>query len=247
MLAHDKEKFYSQMWKSDEWGTKEINLDEQVRSQAIIKLIEEFIVPNSGSKKTLKIVDAGCGRGWLTAMLKIYGDVIGIDTTSAAIRRGKELFPECQFVCEDTTTLVKNVGACSFDLVVSTEVIEHIPDESKSGFMQSIYELIAFGGFAILTTPRGELWDAWEKKNKEKQPIEEWIEEKDLIKLCKDAGFEIFSHRRIFLPGFQYNLITKIINSRFVRRQMKKNLWKKLFSGIADNFGIYQIIILKKI
>lgn len=151
-MAHTVDSFYEQLWQSDEWGNREINLDEQVRSQKIKELIEKFVLPHVKDKKKIKIVDVGCGRGWLTSRLTTYGDVIGIDPTLPAIERGKELFPECQFICTNTQGLRDRVGSAYFDLVISSEVIEHIDNEHKLEFLKSVYELLNDNGYAIITT-----------------------------------------------------------------------------------------------
>lgn len=143
-----------------------------------------------------------------------YGDVIGIDPTKAAIDGAKELFPQCKLICEDTKWLLKNNGVSSFDLVISTEVIEHIPDEDKMGFIKSIYKLLDYRGFAILTAPRGELWRDWKRLGKEQQPIEQWISETSLDKLNRSAGFKILKRDRVYLSWFRFNLVSRIIASK---------------------------------
>ena len=141
------DEFYDSFWRSDSWGQRKINRDEQARLQVIASLIEEFVRPRLETENPFRILDVGCGRGWLTNELKKYGTVLGIDPIAAATKRAQELFPDCEFLCNDTRGLLELKGSSVFDLAVSSEVIEHVPDESKVAFLSSIFEILAPGGF----------------------------------------------------------------------------------------------------
>ncbi len=245
MSRHD-EVFYDRLWQSENWGGKIINTDEEARLQAITKQIYIHILPSVESGRPLRIVDVGCGRGWLTSVLSAYGAVTGIDQTETSITRARELYPRCSFFVGDTKAFLAAEGAGIANLVVSSEVIEHVPNEYKRDFIRGIHLLLASGGHAILTTPRGELWNSWEKLGKEQQPIEEWVTEGELASLCNEEGFSIISHQRIFLPGFVLNLPTRLLNMRMVRRAMGRILERDTQRKIKDHFGIYQILVLKK-
>lgn len=245
-MSQFDEVFYDRLWQSENWGGKIINTDEESRLRAITRQIYVHILPFVAKGITLRIVDVGCGRGWLTSVLSAYGSVIGIDSTETSILRARDLYPRCRFFVGDTKSLIAAEGVGIADLVVSSEVIEHVPNESKRHFVRDIYSLLASGGHAILTTPRGELWSSWEKLEKERQPIEEWLTEHELETLCREEGFSIISHERIFLPGFVLNLPTRLLNMRFVRRVIGRILGKDIQKKINDYFGVYQVLLLKK-
>src|SRR6185436_11405196 len=60
--------FYSWFWSSDGWGSALPNEDESLRAKAITRMIEEFVMPPDAGAANLRILDLGCGRGWLTSM-----------------------------------------------------------------------------------------------------------------------------------------------------------------------------------
>ena len=59
----------------------------------VISRIKE-IRPTKSKQHTLKIIDSGCGSGWLTKVLSEYGDVIGVDL---AVEAARELYPCLKF------------------------------------------------------------------------------------------------------------------------------------------------------
>ena len=50
-------------------------------------------------ERPLRILDFGCGTGWLAASLTSFGDVTGIDLSLAAIEHGRQEFPDVHLIC----------------------------------------------------------------------------------------------------------------------------------------------------
>ena len=146
--------FYRQLWSTEEWGQSEPNGDEHSRLEAIRRLLRKYFV---GRKPTVtRVLDLGCGRGWLSNRLLEIGSVIGIDPSPSSIEIASSLFPEIRFQSCGGDQLVEEVGEGYFDLVVSSEVIEHVADGDKAGFASTILRLLKPRGVAILTTPEGK-------------------------------------------------------------------------------------------
>ena len=152
------EPFYESFWRSARWGAAEPNEDERSRLAAITDLLTGCDV---GERP--RILDLGCGRGWLSRALAARGEILGADVTAAAVERARELFPGLRFERADVEGLLASCGEASFDLVVSSEVLEHVGDGDKPAFLRGVHRLLRPGGHAILTTPRGELWPAWQR------------------------------------------------------------------------------------
>jgi 2-polyprenyl-6-hydroxyphenyl methylase/3-demethylubiquinone-9 3-methyltransferase len=100
------------------------------------------------------VMDAGCGNG---SFLSLFQDrnwqLHGSDLSPTGIEIARKTFPNINFFLADGQTLyaefLKTVGPV--DVVLSTEVIEHIYD--PRGFLRNCYELLKPGGIIILTTP----------------------------------------------------------------------------------------------
>lgn len=88
----------------------------------------QFIEPG------MKVLDAGCGEGALSIMMAKKGaEVVGCDLSEPNIKKSRE------FAKENDVTVTFLVGDAealpfpddSFDLVVSSHVLEHLPDFDK--------------------------------------------------------------------------------------------------------------------
>ena len=102
-----------------------------------------------------RILEVGCGTGWLTGMLGLCGDATGIDLSPRAIEQAELRFPYCTFRAADLTSTTLGDG---FDVVVSHEVIEHIEDQ-PAHVAALAKALKPHVGHLILTTPNGRYPD----------------------------------------------------------------------------------------
>lgn len=242
----DPEAYYENYWQSSFFGSKEPNKDEQYRGNIILRFIEKYVVSSKGAEPGIKMLDLGCGRGWLTNVLARYGNVIGIDPVRAAIMRARELHPSLNFDIGTAENILLKGGACQFELIVTSEVIEHVVDDQKENMMRSVYSLLKAGGFAILTTPRGEVWNDWKRVYTKEQPVEQWITESNLEQLSRSVGFQVIDKDRIFIPWVSFNLMTRIATSRVFRRLMRYFPRSRMLSWLRYHCGLYQVIVLKR-
>ncbi|MCS6319833.1 MAG: methyltransferase domain-containing protein, partial [Nitrospira sp.] len=84
-----------------------------------------------------------------------------------------------------------------FDVVLCSEVIEHVPHPQKPGFVVQLAQLLTSGGYLILTTPRGDVWEEWRRIAPPNQPVEDWVTEQQLGQLLADGGFHHLGLERI--------------------------------------------------
>jgi len=150
------------------------------------------------------ILELGCGLGYISNELSDFGDVSALDQSSASINIAMQKYPRVNFMQGDI--LKYEPGDQLFDIVVSSEVIEHIPEEKRNLFMQVIWESVRPNGWVILTTPNKAISDRLSNE----QPIENHFSETELrdlvgsrfrIELLTSVQtlFPILSHRyRIF-------------------------------------------------
>ena len=230
------EPFYESLWRSARWGSAEPNEDERSRLAAITDLLTGCDV---GERP--RILDLGCGRGWLSRALAARGEVLGADVTAAAVERARELFPGLRFERTDVEGLLASHGEASFDLVVASEVLEHVGDGDKLAFLRGVNSLLRPGGHAILTTPRGELWPAWRKSRDWRQPVEAWVSERELDRLAAAAGFDVVRRTRAHVYG-----ITPA--SRVLASRAFCSLARALpvLERLSRPFRIYQAVLLRR-
>jgi SAM-dependent methyltransferase len=98
-----------------------------------------------------RVLDAGCGEGYGASLLAAHAErVLAVDREEAiAIASARYRDPRLAFRALDLMTLPA-LGE-RFDLVVSFQVIEHLPD--PTGFLRALAAVTAPGGTLVVTTP----------------------------------------------------------------------------------------------
>jgi 2-polyprenyl-6-hydroxyphenyl methylase / 3-demethylubiquinone-9 3-methyltransferase len=110
------------------------------------------------SLKGLNCLDVGCGGGILSEPLKRLGAIVtGIDASEKAIEIAKEhSFKsrlDISYKCTNTSELIeskKDDFISKFDIVIASEVIEHVNNRGK--FLSDISRLSRPGGLIVFTT-----------------------------------------------------------------------------------------------
>lgn len=192
------------------WNKPTPNEEEFLRWEIIEKFI--YFIKGyhkaSGIPDEINILDLGCGRGWLSKLLSYHGKIIAIDPIDDVIKHAKTMFPDIPFQTGTTDTLLNQGMENSFDLLVCSEVFEHIPDHHKSDFVRKLKKLVKNKGFVILTTPRKEMQAEWTRFNNPGQPVEDWMDEQGIKDLFREKYFEpVLLNRHSAKPTPQTNEI----------------------------------------
>jgi 2-polyprenyl-6-hydroxyphenyl methylase/3-demethylubiquinone-9 3-methyltransferase len=99
------------------------------------------------------VVDLGCGNGSFLAQFRQHGwELHGLDMSRSGIEEASKAYSGIQFGCADLTTDLSShplAGKC--DVVISTEVVEHV-------FLPRLYakncsSFLKPGGILIVSTP----------------------------------------------------------------------------------------------
>ena len=108
----------------------------------------------SAGRKTLSILDFGCGNGWLSNVLAQAGFVvIGLDQNHYELNQGARVFrsnPNLLFLEADIFSAPFRVG--SFDMIILASVLQYFPDARKLISTLSNY-LKPQGEIHIVDTP----------------------------------------------------------------------------------------------
>lgn len=141
---------YSSIWRFRGFADL-LRVSETIKYKEISKIIASF---RETSGQPLKILDFGCGRGRLVHMLKGLGEITGVDFSTSAVEQCGVNFPFAKFDVVDVTDMAwaeehKN----TFNVVISVDVIEHLPWEKQDIFISNISTLCSSDGLVIITTP----------------------------------------------------------------------------------------------
>jgi len=109
--------------------------------------------------KGKRVLDISCGEGYGTYLLKQFGasHVIGVDVSAEAIERAQKKFGgnEIYFQTLDASELERAFEACSFDVIVSIETVEHLSD--PGAFLRSL-KVVATRNAVIIVTCPNDYW-----------------------------------------------------------------------------------------
>lgn len=203
-----------------------------------------------GSKK--RVLDAGCGNGRVTALLRKYSDpqiteVVGVDVAPIEIARGNlkkyKLDQNTEFSQADLMKSLKKLG--QFDFIYSQEVLHHTPNPEKS--FKNLLEILSKDGEIAIYV--------YKKKSPAREYIDDYIRErisnlsyKKAMKVCEqitefgkslsEANIEIKvpSVDILDIAGGKYDL------QRFLYYFFMKCFWNKNLSfqeNVAINFDWY--------
>ena len=109
------------------WMVKRLNAK-------ILTFLNDYIktagVPEN---REIRVLDAGCGEGFISNL--IYNniknvEVVGLEYTSEALQVARELNENITYIQGDIYRMPFEAG--SFDLVLCTDVLEHLTDPEKA-------------------------------------------------------------------------------------------------------------------
>lgn len=99
-------------------------------------------------------LEVGFGSGvYLSTLAEHFDRVVGSDVELTYFDHAKPLalnYPNVSLVCDDITHT--KLPRSSFDVVLCTEVVEHIPDSTVA--LTNMHDLLKPGGTLVLSTPQ---------------------------------------------------------------------------------------------
>src|ERR1043166_6654479 len=107
-----EEDFYTFLFtKHPGWNGTKPNEDELIRWQTIDNALDPF-----KQDQDQQILEIGCGRGWMSNMLKKYGKVTAVDPIAPVIEYAKKLFPGIHFIAGTLPDLITAGNSRKYDL-----------------------------------------------------------------------------------------------------------------------------------
>ncbi|MEI8238700.1 MAG: class I SAM-dependent methyltransferase [Actinomycetota bacterium] len=105
-----------------------------------------------------RVLDAGCGVGWGTAMMLAHGaaSATGLDLDDDAVANARRRTPTATFVQGDLADLPWAAG--TFDLVVCFEALEHV--EPQQQVLDELVRVLAPDGILMVSSPNPKVYPA---------------------------------------------------------------------------------------
>lgn len=147
-----------------------------------------------------RVLVIGCGQGDELRLLQT-GAAAAFDLSFSAARAARDLFPQYGYLQADGMRLP--FPNHTFDLVLSSEVLEHILEPAK--MLAEVRRVLQPGGVVLLTTPN---WTSFfgvarwlgervlrRPITSDNQPVDNWSTPGSLRRLLHESGFELMHLR----------------------------------------------------
>ena len=146
---------------SDEWWDingkfQSLHKFTDIRIRYINRVVSKYKkIDKIYSLNKLKCLDIGCGGGLLSERISRLGaSVTGIDVTKRSIEIAKthalNSGLNINYINTDILSFIKNNSPKQFDLIIASEVIEHL--DNRILFFKEISKLLKNKGILIITT-----------------------------------------------------------------------------------------------
>ena len=146
---------------SDEWWDingkfQSLHKFTDIRIRYINRVVSKYNKTDKiYSLNKLKCLDIGCGGGLLSERISRLGaSVTGIDVTKRSIEIAKthalNSGLNINYINTDVSSFVKNNVSNKFDLIIASEVIEHL--DNRNLFFKEVSKLLKNKGILIITT-----------------------------------------------------------------------------------------------
>lgn len=219
------------------------NEEEAIRAGAVIAHVARHVERFTREGRRPRILEVGCGRGWLANLLSAFGPTVGIDPAEGPIAQAQREFPHVTFRPCLLSDLMSEPGFTAFDIVVSTEVLEHVPWAHKEAFVRELAAATGHGGICVLTTPRGEMFRLYRRHRENSlQPVEDWVTERQLRELAKRCGLRVVDQTRV--RPRRFGLWGRVALSGKLRRGLETMRLRSLSAAFENRYCHYQVALL---
>jgi cyclopropane fatty-acyl-phospholipid synthase-like methyltransferase len=229
--------YYDKRWPQERFA----NSLQAARCAAIVGALSSIDV------KEPRILDFGCGSGWLSCILSQFGPTTAVDLSDYAIREASKKFPWVRFFQGNILEWNETSKLGEFDVIVSQEVIEHVSDQDQ--YLRIAHTLLKGGGYLLLTTPNTQTFAAMSDEMRQSwsdQPFEE-IPPIPKLKSFLKKYFEIREMTTI-IPGCGVKGLYRIASSYKLRRWLEMVGLGRIFesASLRAGFGLHVFVIARK-
>jgi 2-polyprenyl-3-methyl-5-hydroxy-6-metoxy-1,4-benzoquinol methylase len=202
-------------------------------------------------RKTIKgkmVLDVGCGFGWLEyQIMDLAKDIVGVDLDKNNIKMANHYIKRPNVSFRVANALKMPIESKSKDIIISSELIEHLPIGTEIVFFKEIFRILKNDGVFYLTTPFKSFWSilfdpAWWLIKHRHYSFE------DLEEIAKKSGLRVIKYK----VGGKWWSLVGLINlyvSKWVfrRKRFAKDFFnKKEKKEFSENDGWMNIFVAFK-
>ena len=184
-----------------------------------------------------KILEVGCGTGWLSNGLSQFGKVTACDIGSRIIEIAQAKYPQVEFHSGDIHEL--KFPLHSFDVIVTSQVLSHVADQPD--FMHRLAELLKPGGYLFLDTQNKFVFDRTAGIDPPDGWIRKWVTMKELKDLLRKEF--VLQYATTLLPEGHLGIL-RLVNSSRVNRYGNKLLGEGRVRHLKEWVGYGQSLFV---
>ena len=171
------------------------DFDVEQRATLILDMLDGVASSNA--------LEVGCGTGAITSRYRDRVSKLLVTDISEKLAKKTAVENNCQGAGADAMDLP--FGSDEFDLVISSECIEHSPNPARA--LKEICRVIAPGGVLVVTTP-SKIWYPVVKlsqvlKLRKFQGNEIFMSRREMRKVVEDSNFVVLNHSGCHLLPWQ--------------------------------------------
>jgi 2-polyprenyl-3-methyl-5-hydroxy-6-metoxy-1,4-benzoquinol methylase len=162
--------------------------DDQIK-EMIFKSFQRTLGSLLPGNPSARILDIACGEGAFLSFLssKGYRNLSGFDLSPENIAICQRLGLE--FVKKFDALEIESFSSEEYDVIFALDIVEHLPKEELSQFLEQVRRKLTSNGYVIIQTPNmGSLLATYMRYNDLSH--EHGLTEKTAIDLLLTAGFE---------------------------------------------------------
>ena len=227
----------AQHW--DDWNSKYRQLDKMDDlDQPCRRRMDEVIASlRSLGIRGAKLLEVGCGTGWLSVRLAEFGTVTAVDLGKDIIESAKKAHPEIDFRSGDIQAM--DLAKGSFDVIVSLETFSHVPDQAA--FVRRLSSLLKANGLLLLTTQNKYVFERKAGIGPAVGYLRKWVDLKTMRQLLRPE-FEICHATTLEPEGHLGSL--RLVNSPNVNRFCSSFLGAARLKKLKESAGFGQTIFV---
>jgi SAM-dependent methyltransferase len=220
------------------WNAWDIQHLQTVSEETLRRGNEALSIISSLNLQQPRILEIGCGNGWLAERLLSFGPVTGVDIADAAIQEARRKVPSGQFFSGDI--LEMSLPHNSFDVLVTLETFSHV--SSQPQFIEVIANLLSEGGHLILTTQNRNIY----MRNSRVAPppegqLRRWVTMPELRALLS-VRFECLRSYTVEPSGNRG--VLRVVNSRKVTSFLSRIFSRERIIRAKERLGFGQTLVV---
>jgi SAM-dependent methyltransferase len=186
-----------------------------------------------------RVVEIGCGTGWLAEGLIGFGSYLGLDLSPKAIEEAQKRVPGAKFLAADV--LRWDPQGERFDLVLFIDSLTSFRDQDLA--VAKVFQLLQPGGYLVLASLNPFVFSriSWVTPPGEGQ-VRKWLSKADLRTMLRRAGLRIVRFFTVIRAGDRG--ILRILNSPKLNRVVETLIPEAWIRRVMEVCGLGQFLIV---